>query len=87
MVTPQQPFSTILALSIMQLIHDHDLELNALRASAASLTTEELSDQLQAIDAKIADEVLDTCRKTITTLEDVVDRVLQIEEQMRLLRQ
>lgn len=86
MVTPQQPFSTLLALAIMKLIHDHDLELNALRANYAALTAEQLATQLQAIDAKIADQVLDTCRASLATLEEVVDHVLKIEEQMRLLR-
>lgn len=85
-MTPQQPFSTILALSIMNLIHDHDLELNALRSSVGTLSNEDLAGRLQQIDAKIADAVLDTCRTNLASLEIVVDRILQIEEQMRLLR-
>lgn len=80
------PFSTILSLSIMKLIHDRDLEMNTLRSDAGSLTTEELTTRFEQIDATTADAVLDTCQTTLAKLESVVDSVLQINEQMRLLR-
>lgn len=85
-MTPQQPFSTILALSIVKLVREHVLEINTIRTEAKTLTDEELGARVQEIDAKMADAVLDVCRTTLASLETVVDRVLQIEEQMRLLR-
>lgn len=70
----------------MNLVHDHDLELNALRGRASTMSPEDLAVELEAIDARIADAVLDVCRTNLAKLEQVVDSVLQIEQQMRIIR-
>ncbi len=70
----RQPFSTILALTIMRLVAERDLELQGADPDRT------------AIDAKTADAVLAACQRTVAPLESVVDRILEIEEQMRLAR-
>lgn len=86
MVTPQQPFSTILAMKIIQIIREHDLEISDLTIRARDIPSGEMATQLQQIDSRLADAVFDAVRTNLATLESVVDRVLQIEDQMRLLR-
>lgn len=86
--TPQHPFSTVLSLKIIDLVHVRDLEMQKLRNDYrdTSLTKEAFIKGLEAVEAKLADEVLATCERTIKSLEDTVNKVLLLQEQMRILR-
>ena len=85
---PQNPFSTILSVKILQMIRERDLANAKLlkRHHALRITTEELTAQLEASEAKIADEILEVCTRTIATLEATVNTVLQLQAQMKVLR-
>lgn len=88
-MTPQHPFSTILAATILQMIRARDLELvglqNSFRADTISLP--DLTRALKASEAKIADDVLEVCTRNLATLEATVDTVLQLQAQMQILRE
>lgn len=85
---PQNPFSTILSVKIVELVHARDIELNKLRTDyqAGSITKEQITAELEASESRLADEVLETCVKTLANLESAVNQVLQLQEQMQVLR-
>ena len=87
--TPQNPFSTVLSIKIMDLIHARDLALQKLRNDyqVGALTKDGLMEALEDSEAKIADDVLETCVRTLRNLEDTVNKVLLLQEQMRTIRQ
>ncbi len=86
--TPQNPFSTVLSLKIMGLIHARDLELGKLREDyrAGAITKEQIETALTASEAKIADDILEAVSNTFKNLEGTVNQVLLLQEQMRVLR-
>lgn len=86
---PPHPFSTIISLSILDLIRARDLELQTLRNDYQSkkITKEELTKALELSEAQIADDVLAVCVRTIRSLEETVEKVLQLQEQMRIIRE
>jgi len=85
---PQNPFSTVLSLRIMDLIHARDLELSKLREDYRSgiITKEQIESALTASEAKIADDILEAVSNTFKNLEGTVNSVLQLQEQMKILR-
>lgn len=84
----EKPFSTILALSIMALVRERDQRLLDLRDRFRrnGLSETDLATKLAESEAILSDAVLDTCQKTMATLESTVDSVLQIQEQLRMIR-
>lgn len=86
--TPQNPFSTVLALRIMDLIHARDIELGKLREDyrLGTVTKDQIETVLTASEAKIADDILEACSNTMRNLEGTVNQVLQLQEQMKILR-
>ena len=84
----EHPFSTALATKILNIIRDRDLELLNLRNQYQSntLTREAFATALEASDTKTYDDVLEACQKTMATLETTVDRVLQLDAQLREIR-
>lgn len=85
---PQHPFSIVLSLKLIDLVHARDMEMQQLRNDYrdAKLTKEAFVKALESVEAKLADDVLATCERTLKTLEDTVNKVLQLQEQMRILR-
>lgn len=88
-MTPQQPFSTIISVKVLQLIRARDLEMARYQEQfrKCNITREELVMALEASDATIADDILEVCTRTISTLEATVDKVLQLQAQMQVLRE
>ena len=87
--TPQNPFSTVLSLKILDLIRQRDLDLQKLRNDyqGGRLTKDGIVQGLEDSEAKIADEVLEVVTRTLANLEGTVNKVLQLQEQMRVLRE
>ena len=72
----------------MDLIHARDLELSKLREDYRSgiITKEQIESALTASEAKIADDILEAVSNTFKNLEGTVNSVLQLQEQMKILR-
>lgn len=85
---PQHPISTALALNIIDIVHARDLETQKLRNDYrdARLTKDDFIKALESIEAKLADDVLGICVRTNRRLEETVDKIMLIQEQMRILR-
>lgn len=85
---PQHPFSTILSVKIVELVHARDIELNKLRSGyqSGTITQDDFKAALLTSESKLADDVLEACVKTLANLESSVNQVLQLNEQLRFLR-
>jgi len=72
----------------MDLIHSRDLELGKLREDyrSGAITKEQIETALTNSEAKIADDILDACSNTMRNLENAVNQVLQLQEQVKVLR-
>lgn len=84
----RQPFSTAALLKIVDLIRARDLELLRLRSQyqANEITTEALASAMEAEDEKITEEIFEIVSGIYASLEATVDSVMQIQEQMKQLR-
>ncbi len=86
--TPQNPFSTVISLKIMDLIHSRDIELGKLREDyrSGTISKDQIEAALTGSEAKIADDILEAVSSTMRNLENTVNQVLQLQEQMKILR-
>lgn len=85
---PQHPFSTILSVKIVEIVHARDLDLNKLRSDyqSGAISQDEFKAALLTSESRLADDVLEACVKTLANLESSVNQVLQLNEQLRFLR-
>lgn len=82
------PFSTTLSLKIMEIIRRRDFHILGIRNSyqKGSITKESFTTSLEEYEGVIADEILDVVTRNFRSLEDTVNKVLALQEQMRVLR-
>ena len=86
--TVQNPFSNALALKILKLIQERDIQLLDLREKRQSgeIARDQLLAALEAIDIKTTDDVTEACRSTMARLEITVNQVLQIQQELNKVR-
>jgi hypothetical protein len=83
---PDSPFATALALKLLKIIQERDLQLLELRGKYDSNAKEQFSADLEALDGTTYDSILEACTGVLATADGVVKKVLEVEQQMRIVR-